>query len=414
MTESRRGRWLPLLAVAALATFPFHPLFGQSDSTARPPRDSTAVGRPAPAPGDTTPRDTLAPDTVPKDTLAHLLPVFPAATAPGPLPRGSRYVFTADSLIFSNAATLSDLLNHIPGVYVAREGYYGAPEPVLYGGRGAQGLEVYWDGVPYLPLGRDSAWLDPARIPLAPLERVEVVVLPATLRVYLISARQRSTHATTDVDVKTGQFSTAGYRADLAKRWRSGAGLSVGADYNNTVGDGSTTTAFNSVDLWLKGEYIPTNRVGAAYQIVASRWDRDPSQDGVIAGRWKAKRTDSYFRAFYAARDDGFGFRAQATLAAATASNDSALQDRSMWQDQFDLSETGRRASAGFTATLSDRTWPLRFDARASWQPLSFLTVAGDARHSAYRGGRHGTRGHLTAGITLPLGFGPGRRRLVQ
>ena len=404
MTRRRGGRWHLLLAGLAFAALPLQPLLGQSDSTAHPPGDSTTLGRPAGASGDTTPRDTLAKDTIPKDTTEHLLPVFPAATAPGPLPRGSRYVFTADSLVFSNAATLSDLLNHIPGVYVARGGYYGAPEPILYGGRGAGGLEIYWDGVPYLPLGRDSAWLDPARIPLAPLERVEVVVLPASLRVYLISARQRSTHATTDVNVKTGQFSTAGYRADIAKRWNSGVGLALGADYNNTLGDPpSTTTAFNSVDLWLKGEYIATNRLGVAYQIIASNWDRDPA--GGPVERWKGKRSDTYFRAFYATRDDGFGFRAQAALAATTASNDTALADRSMWQDQFDLSETGERASAGFTATLSDRTWPLRFDARGAWQPLSFLTLTGDARHSAYRGGRHGTRGHLSAGILLPLGF---------
>src|SRR5205809_4153198 len=30
---------------------------------------------------------------------------------------------------------------------------------------------IYWDGIPYLPLGRDSVYLDPARISLAPLER---------------------------------------------------------------------------------------------------------------------------------------------------------------------------------------------------------------------------------------------------
>jgi len=75
----------------------------------------------------------------------------------------------------SNAQTIADLLGHIPGVYVARGGIYGQAEIAFYGGRGPAGLEVYWDGVPYLPMGRDSTYLDPARISIAPLERVDVV-----------------------------------------------------------------------------------------------------------------------------------------------------------------------------------------------------------------------------------------------
>jgi len=346
-------------------------------------------------------------DTTPRDTVPHYLPVFPASTAPGPLPRGDRFVFPHDSLVYSNIITLSDLLNHIPGVFVVRGGGYGAAEPIIYAGRGPAALEVYLDGVPYVPLGRDSVWLDPARIPLGPIERVEVVVLPASLRVYLVTARQRSTFATSEVDVKTGQFSTTGYRGGFAKRWLSGLGMAVGADYSNTNGDPQTTTTpFNSVDLWLKGEYIRTGRLGAAYQLISSTWDRDGAGAPVgIVDAWKEKRTDAMFRAFYATRDDGLGFRAQAALSSTTASGDTAVGDRSMRQGQLDLSETTGRASAGFTATLSDRTWPLRLDAHAGWMPLPWVTVALDGRHSAYRGGRHGNRAHAALGLVLPLGF---------
>src|SRR5205085_546936 len=138
-------------------------------------------------------------DSAAADSLPRYLPVFPAPIPPGPAPRGTRYSFTADSFALSNIQTLSDLLAHIPGVYVARGGIYGAPEPVLYGGRGPAGLELFWDGVPYVPLGRDSLYLDPARISLAPLERVDVVVLPASLRVYLVTLRQRSTATASQV-----------------------------------------------------------------------------------------------------------------------------------------------------------------------------------------------------------------------
>src|SRR5437762_799041 len=169
---------LLLVAVGAAA---------QVDSTAR--RDTLARDSTAPPPKDTTTRD----------TVPHYLPVFPQAIPAGPLPPGTRYTFNADSLIFSNVQTLSDLLAHIPGVYVARGGIYGAGAIVMYGGRGAAGLEIYWDGVPYLPLGRDSVFLDPARISLAPLGRLDVGVLPAALRGCLVTVRQRSTDTASQV-----------------------------------------------------------------------------------------------------------------------------------------------------------------------------------------------------------------------
>lgn len=340
-----------------------------------------------------------------RDTLPHYLPVMPAGTPGGTLPRGDRYVFPRDSLVFSNAVTLSDLLNHIPGVYVVRGGFYGASEPVIYAGRGPAALEVYLDGVPYLPLGRDSVWLDPARIPLGPMERVEVQLLPGSLRVYMVSTRQRSTFATSEVDVKTGQFSTGGYRGGFAKRWVSGLGLSLGADYINTAGDPpSTTTAFNSVDVWLKGEYVPTGRFGVAYSVIATTFDRGalPNEpDG-----WKQKRSDSQLRVFYAQRDDGLGLRAQAAFASSNVSGDTLLlHGSSISEGIFDVSETAARGSAGLTTTLSSGLWPLRLDGRVSVMPLPWITLSADGRHSAYRDGRHGSRAHGAAGISLPLGF---------
>src|SRR6266571_5412568 len=189
-----------LLLVAAGAA-------AQVDSMARRdtvPRDST------------TRRDTTARDTTARDTLPRYLPVFPQTILTGPLPRGTRYTFNADSLVLSNVQTLSDLLAHIPGVYVARGGIYGAGEIVFYGGRGAAGLEIYWDGIPYLPLGRDSVYLDPARISLAPLERIDVIVLPASLRVYLVTLRQRSTETASQPGAPHGGLEPPTARRDVA------------------------------------------------------------------------------------------------------------------------------------------------------------------------------------------------------
>lgn len=345
-------------------------------------------------------------DTTPPDTIPRLLPVFPAPVPPGPLPGGSRYRFDADSLVFSNVYTLSDLLAHVPGVYVARGGYYGQAEAVLYGGRGPLGLEVYWDGMRYLPIGRDSVYLDPARIPLAPLERVEVVVLPAVLRVYLMTSRPRSTDPATAVRIATGELGLAGYRGGFARRWRSGLGLSLEADWNTLDGSAeSSSSSFAGVDLWLKAEYVPSGRVGASYQILSSTWKRGGGDAAGLVDPWRYKRRDGIFRVFLAARADGLGYRFEAALASATAERDTAVARRSTYQNVLVASYTWRRAHLALSARLADRRQPFELEARGGWVPVTGLTLAADVRRTGYAGSRHGERVHVSAGLELPAGL---------
>lgn len=344
-----------------------------------------------------------AADSAALDTLERFLPTFPAATPSGPLPRGTRWRFDGDSLVLSDITTLSDLLARIPGVYVARGGWFGAAEVPVYGGQGPLALEVYWDGVPYLPLGRDSVWLDPARIPLAPLERIEVEVLPSTLRVYLVTARTRSTVPRTGVRISTGGNSIAQYRGSFARRWTSGLGLSVAADYRNIDGiEGSSTTPFNSVDLWLKAEYVPSPRFGVAYQVLSSSWRRG---EGPAVDPWRQRRQDGMLNAYYATRTDGLGERVGLSLVRTQVTKDSLVPDRSVYQAILELSETRSRASLGFTARAQGAGRPLQFEGHAAWQPLRFLTLSADGRRSYYGSQGHGNRAHVAASLGLPLGL---------
>lgn len=346
--------------------------------------------------------DTTRPDTTAADTLERFLPVFAPAMARGPLPRGARFGFDADSLVLSNITTLGDLLGHLPGVYVARGGWFGAAEIAVYGGHGPLGLELYWDGVPVLPLGRDSLWLDPARVPLAPLERIDVQVLPSTLRVFLVTRRARSSVPRTEVRISTGVNSIAQYRAGFAKRWRSGIGLSLSADYRNIDGiSGSSTTAFNSVDFWLRAEYVKP-RFGVSYQIVSSVWDRGGATPVVDA--WKQRRVDGLFQGFLASRDDGLGARMTVTVARTAISNDTLIPDRRLLQGSVELSETRPRASASVTVRFQGAERPFQLEALAAWKPVPFFTLAADARRSQYGAKGHGTRGHVSAGLALPFG----------
>jgi len=364
------------------------------------------AGAPGLAAQDTTAaRDTTAPP--PPDTVAALLPTFEPALAPGPLPRGARYTFTADSLLFLSSRTLSDLLTHIPGVYVARGGWYGQAEIVLYGGRGPAALEIFWDGVPFMPLGRDSIYLDPSRIALAPFERVDVIVLPAALQVYLVTVAHRSTNPRTQVGVLTGRQDIAGYRAGYSTRTRSGFGMSLVADWNSMgVGPVSnTTTSFGTSDLWLKADYVPPGgRVGASFQLGSSTWHRAAATDERVDG-WRQDRRDRLLRVFVAQRDDGLGWRFTGTLASSGISHDTLIQARSVSSATVEASLAWRRATVVATARFGAGGAPHQFEGRAGWMPLAPITVAGSFRQAVYADGRMGVRAYGTAGLRLPFGF---------
>ena len=370
---------------------------------------SGVVAAGAAAQADSTVRDTTArKDSTARDTTTKLLPAFPLPIAPGPLPAGSRYTFTADSLLFTNARTLSDLLNHIPGVYVARGGWYGQAEPVLFGGRGAgaAAIEVYWDGALYLSIGRDSLALDPARIPLAPLERVDVVVLPALLRVYLVTARQRSTAPLTQIGILNGVYGVAGYRGGYAARSRAGLGVSFVFDQNNIDGNsGATTTNFSSTDLWLKAEFIPPDgRLGASFQVLSSTWHRREA-----AGRvddWHQERRDRLFRFFVAQRADGLGLRMTGTMSSSAVDRDTTVAARALYQTSLEVSRTWPRASVAITGRFGLVDAPTQLDIAGGWVPVHLLTLSAWGRHVTYTGNRSGDRAYVAAGLTLPAGFG--------
>jgi hypothetical protein len=361
---------------------------------------SGAVAASAVAQADTT-RDS----TAVRDTLPRILPTFARAVPAGPLPRGARYTFTVDSLLFTSARTLSDLLAHIPGVYVARGGWFGQAEPVLYGGHGPAALEVYWDGVPYLPLGRDSVYLDPARVPLAPLERVDVIVLPAALQVYLVTARPRSTTPVTQIGIATGDQNIAGYRAGYGTRTRSGLGVSLLADWNSLDGNSAaTTTAFNSTDLWLKAEYVPPHgHLGASLQLLSSNWRRHEATGRV--DHWQQQRRDRSLFFFVASRADGLGFRLAGTMTGTTVDRDTAIAERTLSQTSLEVSHTWPRANLTLTGRFGAAGAPGRLEARGGWVPAPRVTLAAMVRHATYAGERSGDRAHVTAGVTLPLGF---------
>ena len=359
------------------------------------------------AQADTTaPADTTRP---PPDTSEVLLPTFTPVVAPGPLPAGARYVFTEDSLLLLSSQTLSDLLTHIPGVYVARGGWYGQAEIALYGGRGPASFEIFVDGVPYMPLGRDSIYVDPARISLAAYERVDVLVMPAALQIYLVSLTHRSNRPRTQIGVMTGRQDIAGYRAGYSKRARSGFGVSLVADWNSIGRGPSTTTSFGTGDFLLKAEYVPPGgRVGASFALFTSSWKRSatpPGAPGLVFG-WRQDRIDRVMRLFIAQRGDGLGWRLTTTLTSSAMSHDTLLGGgRAVSSGALEASLTGRTAMVVGTARAGAGGMPTMLEARAGWIGPLRVNLAGFFRQNLYSDGREGVRAYGTAGVPLLWGF---------
>jgi len=255
------------------------------------------------------------------------------------------------------------------------------------------------------PLGRDSVYLDPARIPLGPIERVDVIILPASLQVYLVTAQHRPTAPRTQVGIVSGRQDIADYRAGYATRTRSGFGVSLLADWASIgIGPtGNTTPPFGTSDIWLKADYVPPGgRVGASFQLSSASWHR-AAQDSVDG--WRQDRRDKMLRLFVAERDDGLGWRFTATLGTSAVSHDTLVVRRTTSAAILEASQTWRAASISGVARFGAAGAPQQLEARAGWMPLSPITLAGSFRQSFYVGNRYGWRTFGSAGLTLPLGF---------
>ncbi|HKW40064.1 MAG TPA: hypothetical protein VJN39_02330, partial [Gemmatimonadales bacterium] len=126
---------------------------------------------------------------------------------------------------------------------------------------------------------------------------------------------------------------------------------------------------------------------------------------GPPTAEWRSERRDAILRVFAAARGDGLGPRVTATLVTTSTSRDSAVADRSVRQAALELRNDWPRAHLAIALRTQGDARPWQVEGTGAWSPLPALTLAGDARRSAYDGGRRGSRAHLAAGLLLPAGF---------
>lgn len=319
---------------------------------------------------------------------------------PALLPPGTRLSFTRDSSTWSGAYTLADVLESVPGVYVARTGFNGLPEYVVYGGRGAAGIEIYWDGARYDPVGQDSVYVDPGTIPITLFKRIDVEIAPAVLRVYLVSERHDQVESRSEIHIVSGDFSIGSYSGIFQRRWPSGLGVTAAADFVSTDGASGPSRSDQRVDLWLKGEWILDPSTGVSYQIRRQHLEND-AVDGIdqsVGVRSRiGNRTDFRFEFFKTSRRDGNGVRIDLGLFSSAWDDDSTVVD-SLNTEQFQRSAfaglgfNSRTMSASVRGRVADRWLDSELETRLAWVPVQGVMISGFGRRQEYPGDRVATR----------------------
>lgn len=333
-----------------------------------------------------------------------VVPVMPRMIADGPQPPLTRLVFPRDSIDASGALTVGDVVARVPGVYLWRGGGIGRPEHANFRGRGVGSVEYFLDGVPYLPVGPDSLSVDGGLVPLALLERIEVERWPGALRVYLFTRRHDRLAAASHVVLGAGPKKEATYQASIERRFVSGFGFAVGADYLKVPAPGGSLGEYKNTQFWGQLSYVPSDGFGAQLQYIDASADRDAFSDGGLAGeRHEGGRGDLQARLFFGGRSDGTGPRIDLTYMR-TAFDSAGVLHR-IGQAGAAASVRGTTWAARASARYSTRWTPLDLTATASWTPVPLLTLGGEGVYRQHDEDRTSRWAGLRAGIALPGGF---------
>jgi hypothetical protein len=326
----------------------------------------------------------------------------------GPQPVLSRIVLTRDSIDWGHAATLADLLQRVPGVYLWRGGWTGQPEYANYQARGPTAIEYQLDGLPYLPAGADSIGIDPALIPLGLLDRIEIDRWPGLLRVRLFTLTHDRLAPRSRIAVARGAADFARYQGSLEKRTRAGLGFAIGAENISVPASGGIRPQFGVTSILAQGSWLPSARYGAVFQYFRSRPDRDPvlsGADTLSRGFAEARRSDVQLRGFWRRDTTGTGPRLD-LLFGRTRASDSIVPTQTIWHAGAVFAVRAPAASAGASAFWRSRWTSLDTRATGAWSPLAPLVLSGEATYQRHDGGRTSRWAGARAGVSLPYGFG--------
>ena len=239
------------------------------------------------------------------DTLADTLQT-PFARAEAPAVE-TVYWWGREAIFQSNAQTLAELLEGVPGVTSYRTAFLASPAVVAYLGDITR-IRVFYDGLELMSLDpRTGGVHDLLEVPLWSAEEVRLERAAGELRVHLRSWRVNLTTPVTRTDVYTGDEDANLYRGFFGRRFGNGLGFQVGAQQYSTssrrgLGGGDELSLLARVG-WARGAWSVDAFVNRA------RRNREPQQRFLDRTRGipglEATRTDAYVRAAYGDPDRG-------------------------------------------------------------------------------------------------------------
>jgi len=334
------------------------------------------------------------------------LPTVPLLDPDGILPNGSRVVLDSASLEWATAQTVSGLLLEIPGLYLWRGGWVGRPEYASYQGRGATSVAYYLDGLPMTPVGPDSVGIDPALLPLHLLDRVEIERWAGQLRVHLYTPRHDLAAAATSILVGTGDRSTSRYGGSIQKRFRSGFGYGLAADYWKAPTYDAASSDAQETNVWLQLSYLHAERWGLQYQYLMQAPNRAPYVTGAgdtIGAGVKGTRGDMQFRAFLRGGSGDLARRVDLVFSS-TGWSGSGIDQRI---NGVGVVASWRRPTVSASASGFLRSQWTTADVRGTvgWAPTRAVSASVEAAWQAYDYGRSSQWLGARAGLALPYGF---------
>lgn len=345
--------------------------------------------------------------------LVQRMPL-PRVGGQGILPAGTRKVFVRDSIEWSAARTVSDLLAGT-GAYIWRGGWVGRPEMPNVQARGAASVAYTVDGLPWLTVGPDSLAVDPSLWSLTLLDRIEIEDGPGLMRVHLFTRAHDRQAARTKIGVSTGDRAFEQYFGSFERRWESGIGFSLGAEYTGVNDIDGFSGSGNVTNGWIQLGWLRDPRFGVQAQALIQDIERTPflplpgagvdTLDPGITGT----RNSTQLRGFWRGREDDTGPRVDAFIGRTTFDNDTVSQDIGT----VGVVTSYRQSAWSAEGTVLHHTDWTALDSRFAlgWTPLDRVTVAVEGIYQRHDGSRESRWGTARLGLAfaegerLPLGL---------
>jgi hypothetical protein len=397
-----------VLLVGAMAVSLVRPARAQDPIPVRPP-DSLKADSLRPRQDTISTTDRLL--KVQKDQQVQLQPL-PLCGVASLQPAGSRTIFTRDSIDWAAAQSVGELVQRVAGVFLERSDWIGSPELPNFFGHGAASVLYELDCMPMLAIGVDSVAVDPSPLPLAFLDRVEVEASPGLMRVFLFTRRHDRAAPRTKIGASQGDRSVSRYLGMFERRYGSGIGLSIGANYAS-VNPGNSQlagTGGNQIGSgWFQLGYVPSARFAIQAQLLTNSVTRNLLLDDLtrdtLSRQVTGSRTDLQLRAAWRQRPDGLGSSLDVIAAHTSWTSDSAPGNQGIGA----LGAIGAFRRPTWSAQLSAwhyaRQTPLDSRLDVGWAPTDRLAGSLELVAQRHEGARQSQWATARVGIKLPFGF---------